>query len=126
MEWIFLALLGDVGREWPRDICCDETVMAGEGFVGLQLLFYPLVGGKLVQTLRDLSAVFNCEEPQVAVPLAQPLEVCLHYFFRGGSEGGEGVGEAWAREFPDDAVEVAWAGSDGGHLGRKGIDLCIP
>ena len=70
--------------------------------------------------------VFNCEQPQIAVPLAEQEVVCLPDLLGEGSEGGEGVDEAEVREFPDDDVEVAWVGSNGGNLGRMCIDLCIP
>ena len=39
--------------------------------------------------------------------------------------GGESVGEAGACEFPDNAIEVARVASDGGHLGRVGVDFSI-
>ena len=94
--------------------------------MGTELLLYPLIGRELAQALGDLPAVFNRKEPQVAVPLAEHEVDCLPYLFEGGSEGGEGVGEAGVSEFPDDAVEVAWAGSDGSHLGRMGVDLGFP
>ena len=126
MKGVLLSRFGDVGCEWPRDVYHDEAVMVGEGYVGMQLLLYPLVGGELAQVLGNLLAVFNHEEPQVAILLAEHELVCLPYLFGGGSEGGEGVGEAVAREFPDDAVEVAWVGSDGSHLSRMGVNLSIP
>ena len=52
--------------------------------------------------------------------------VGLPYLFGGGSEGDEGVGKDGASEFPDNAVEVAWVGADGGHLGRMGVDFVFP
>ena len=58
----------------------------------LELLLNPLVGGELAQVLGDLPAVLDREEPQVAVPLAEHVVVCLSDVFRRGSEGGEGVG----------------------------------
>ena len=94
--------------------------------MGTELLLDPFVGGELAQALGDLPAVFDREEPQVAVPLAQHEVVCLAYLFGGGSEGGESVGKARAGEFPDDAVEVAILVADGGHLGCMVVDLSIP
>ena len=52
--------------------------------------------------------------------------VCLPYLLRGGSEGGEGVGVTRAGEIPDYAIEVAWVGADGGHLGGMVVDLIVP
>ena len=126
MKGVFLAGFGDVGREWPRDICHDKAVMTGKGYMGSQLLLYPLVGGELAQALGDLPAVLDREEPQVAVLLAEHEVVCLPYLFGGGSEGGEGIGEAGVRDFADNAVEVACVGSDFGHLGHVDVDLSIP
>ena len=70
--------------------------------------------------------VFNCEQPQVVVPLADYEVVCLPYMLWGGTEGGVSGGEARASEFPDDAVEETWVGSDGRYLGHMGVDLRIP
>ena len=123
MEWVFFAGFGDVGREWPQDVYRDKTVMAGKGCVGTQLLLYPLVGGELPQALGDLPTVFNREEPQVAIPLAEHEVVCLPYLFGGGSEGGEGVGKAGSGEFPYNTIEVAIAVAEGGHLCRMGVDF---
>ena len=94
--------------------------------MGTELLLYPLVGGELAQALGDLPAVFDREEPQVTVPLAEHEVVCLPYLLRGGSEGGEGVGKARAGEFPDYAIKVAILVADGGHLGCVLVDLSIP
>ena len=94
--------------------------------MGAQLLLYPLVGGELAQALGDLPVVLDCEEPLVAIPLAEHEVVCLPDLFGGGSEGGEGVGKARAGEFPDNAVEVAILVADDGHLGCMGVDLSIP
>ena len=90
------------------------------------MLLNPFVGGELAQALGDLPAVLDREEPQVAIPLVEHEVVCLPDLFGGSSEGGEGVGEAGACEFPDDAVEVAWVGLDGGHLGRMGVNHSVP
>ena len=94
--------------------------------MGAQLLLNPLVGGELTQILGNLSAVFDHEASQVAVPGAKHEVVCLPELLGGGSEWEVGVGKAGAREFRDNAFEVAWVGSDGGHLGRMGIDLGFP
>ena len=126
MEGVFLPGFGDVGLERPRDVGGDEGVAAWEGPMGPKRLLDPCVGGELAQALGDLPAVFNREEPQVAVPLAQQEVVCLPYLLRGGSEGGKGVGKARAGEFPDNAVEVAILVADGGHLGCVVVDLSVP
>ena len=94
--------------------------------MGPELLLDPFVGGELAQALGDLPVVFDREEPQLAVPLAEHEVVCLPDLFGGGSEGGEGVGVARAGEFPDYAIEVAWVGADGGHLGGVVVDLLVP
>ena len=125
MEGVFLPGFGDVGRKGPRNEGHDVTIMAGKGDVGSQLLLNPLVGGELAQTLGDLSAVLDHEEPQVGIPWAEYEVVHLPDLFRGGSEWEEGVGKARAGDFPDDAVEVAWVGADGGHLCRLGVDFVI-
>ena len=52
--------------------------------------------------------------------------VCLPDLFGGGSEWGEGVVEAGASEFPDNAIEVANGVAEGGHLCRMGVDLGFP
>ena len=128
VEGVLLPGFGDVGLEWVRDVGGDEGVAAWEGLqvVGPELLLYPFVDGELDQALGDLPAVFDREEPQVAIPLAQHQVVCLPYLFGGGSEGGEGVGKARAGEFPDNAVDAAFVVADGGHLGRMGVDFSIP
>ena len=94
--------------------------------MGLQLLLDTFVGGELAQAFRDLPAVFDRKEPKVTVSFAQYEVVFLAYLFGGGSEGGEGIGKAWAGEFPNDAIEVAWVGSDGGHLCCMDVDLSVP
>ena len=94
--------------------------------MGPKLLLNPFVGGELAQALGDLPAVLDHEEPQVAIPLAKHEVVCLPDLFRGGSEGGEGVGVARAREFPDYAIKVSWVGADGGHLGGVVVDFIVP
>ena len=126
MEGVFLPGFGDVGHKWARDVCRDEAVATGKGRVGPKLLLYPFVGGELAQALGDLPAVLDREEPQVTVPLAEHEVVCPPDLFGGGSEGGEGVGVARAREFPDYAIEVAWVGADGGHLGGMVVDFIVP
>ena len=126
MEGVFLSGLGNVGLERARDVCGDEGVAIGKCPVGTELLLYPCVGGELSQALGDLPAVFDREEPQVTVPLAQHKVVCLPYLLGGGSERGEGVGKARAGEFPDNAIEVAIFVADGGHLGHMGIDFGFP
>ena len=126
MEGVFLLGFGDVGLERARDVGGDEGVAPWECPVGTELLLYPFVGGELVQALGDLPAVFDREEPQVAVPLAEYEVVCLPYLLRGGSEGGEGVGKAGSSEFPDNAIEVANGVTEGGHVCRMGVDLGFP
>ena len=126
MKGVFLPGFGDVGLEGARDVGGDKGVAPRECPMGTELLLNPFVGGELAQTLGDLPTVFNREEPQVAIPLAQHEVVCLPYLLGGGSEGGEGVGKARAGEFPDDAVEVAILVVDGGHLGCMGVDFFIP
>ena len=110
MKGVLLPGFGDVGRARPRNVFRDKAIMAGKGCSGSQLLLYPLVGGELAQILGDLSAVFNCEEPQVAIPFAEHVVVGLPALFRAESEWEEGVGEAGARQFHDNAVEEAWLG----------------
>ena len=126
MEGVFLPRFGDVGLERAHDVDGDEGVATWEYPVGTELLLYPFIGGELAQALGALPAVFDREEPQVTVPLAQHKVVCLPYLFWGGSEGGEGVGKARVGEFPDNAVEAAFVVADGGHLGRMGVDLIVP
>ena len=74
-----------------------------------------------------MPAVLARKEPQVAVSLAASEHevVCLPYLLQGGSEWDKGIGQALEREFPDNAIEVAWVGVDGGHLECLGIDLVI-
>ena len=87
MEGVLLPRFSDVGLEWARDVGGDEGVAPRECPMGTELLLYPFVGGELAQALGDLPAVFNREEPQVAIPLAQHAVVCLRYLLGGGSEG---------------------------------------
>ena len=94
--------------------------------MGTELLLYPFVGGELAQTLGDLSVVLHREKPQVAIPLAKHVVVCLPYLFRGGLEGGESVGEARSRKFPDNAIEMARAVVESVHLYCVGVDLVVP
>ena len=94
--------------------------------VDTELLLYPFVGRELAQALGDLPAVFDCKEPHVTVPLAEHEVVCLPYLFGGGSEEGEGVGEAGSSKFPDDAIEMAQVVVEGGHLCRVDIVYVVP
>ena len=126
VEGVFLPRFDDVGLERGRDVSGDEGVAACECPVGMELLLYPFVGGELAQALGDVPVVLDREESQVAVPLVQHEVVCLPYLFWGGSEGGEGIGEAGSSEFPDYAIEMAWVVVEGGHLCCMGVDLRIP
>ena len=126
MEGVFLAGFGDMGHKLAQDVGRDEAIATGKGPVGPELLLDPFVGGELAQALGDLPAVLDREKPQVAGPLAEHEVVCLPDLFRGGSEGGEGVGVARACEFPDYAIEVAWVGADGGHLSGVVVDFIVP
>ena len=126
MEGVFLPRFADVGPEWARDVAGDEGVATLECPVHTELLLYPFLGGELAQALGDFPAVFDREETQVAVPLAQHEVVCLPYLFWEGSDGGEGVGKARAGDFPENAIEVAFVVGDGSHLGCMGVYLSIP
>ena len=125
-EGIFLLRFGNVCYEWPRDVGGDEAVTSREGPMGPVLLLNPFVGGELAQALGDLPVLLDCEDPQVAVPLAQREVVCLSDLFRRCSEGGEGVDVARAGEFPDYAIEVAMVVADDGHLGGVVVNFIIP
>ena len=126
VEGIFLPRSGDACHEWPQDVGGDKAVTSREGPMGPELLLNRFVGGEHAWALGDLPTVLDCEEPQVAVPLAQHEVVCLSDLFRRGSEGGEGVGVARAGEFPDYTIEVAMVFADGGHLGGVVVDFIIP
>ena len=126
MEGVFLPKFGDVDHEWPHDVGSDKAVTSGEGPMGPELLLNPFVGGELAQVLGNLPAVLDREEPLVAIPLANHEVVCLSDLFRRGSKGGEGGGVARTGEFPDCAIEVAWVGADGGHVGSVVVDFIIP
>ena len=115
-----------MGLEGPRDVGGDEAVAAGEGHVGPELLLDLLVPRELAQALGDLPAVLDHKEPQVAIPLEEHEVVCLPDLLGEGSEWEEGVCEAGAGECPDNTVEEARLGWDGGHLSRVGVDLGVP
>ena len=94
--------------------------------MGTELLLYPFVGGELAQALGNLPEVFDHKKPQEAIFLAEHEVLCLPYLLRGGSEGGDDVGKAGSCEFPDDAIEMAKAVAEGGHLYHVGVDLIVP
>ena len=127
VEGVFHPGSGDVGHEGPGDVCGDEAVAVGKGCVETQLLpvLEPFVGGELAHALGDLPVVIDCEEPYVTVSLAEQEVVGHMDLFKGGLKGGKGVCVARAGEFPNYAIEVAWVGSDGGHLGGMVVDLII-
>ena len=126
MEGVFLHGFGDVGLEWPGDVCSDEQVASAEVAVCAELLLDTGKGGVLPQAGCNLSAVFDRKQAQVAVALLEHEVVCLPNLFWGGLEREPGVGEARFGEFGVSAVLVAaflglccWdVGGDGGAPGR--------
>ena len=107
MEGVFLPGFGDVGLEWPRDVCSDECVASAEPLVFAELLLDPAECGVVPQAGCNLSAVCNRKQAKVAVALLDHKVVGLPYLFWGGLEGEPGIGEARFGEGGVFAVLVA-------------------
>ena len=107
MEGVFLPEFGDVGREWPRDVCSDELVAFADGRVHAKLLLDSGERGVSPQAGCNLSAVLDCKQMQVAVALLEHEVVCLPDLFLGGSEGEPSIDKARLGEGGVGAVSVA-------------------
>ena len=121
-----------MGLEWPRDVCRDEQVAPAEAVVQAVLSLDLGEGGLLPQASRDLSAVLNHKQTEVAVSLLEHEVVCLPYLLWGGLEWEPGICEARFGESGVNAVLRAFlrgfcfgeVGGDclaqGGSAGRHG------
>ena len=115
-----------MGLEGHRDVPSDERVASAEAEMLAELFLDPAKCEVLPQAGRNLSAVFNHKQTEVAVALLEHGVVCLPYLFGGGTEGEPGVGEARFGEGVLDSVFVAFflglglldVGGDGGAPGR--------
>ena len=71
MEGVLLPGFGDVGLEWPRDVCSDERVASAEVGVRAEFFLDTGEGGVLPQIGCDVSLVFDRKHVKVAVALLQ-------------------------------------------------------